>query len=346
MSKQNLLNRTTRRQALWLLGGATVGLAMHGCTQKTDPAATATSAPADSSSKTLSVGVVAWPGYAGHYVAMAKGFFKDEGITVQESFFQDGSSSLTAYLAKRVDLSWGTSADAVQSADKVASARIIKLVDYSNGADGILGRGMTQPQDLKGKKIARENLLFENILLQSYLAKGGLTLNDVTLIDTPAATAASAFAGKQVDVAVTYEPYLSKTAKEAGGDVIFSSKGTNLIADVISTHEELIQQKKDAMLAYLRAVDKAVKLVNSGDQEALTIVGKQLGASVEETKAQLAGLKIFDLSGDKETGFNPSNPNNLIQNLEFTVKVASDLKMLSKPLNVSKLYDDSLVKSL
>lgn len=348
MSRQKNLQVWTRRQALWLLAGATGGLALHGCARKADTnsAASGSSAQGGDAAKSLAVGVNAWPGYAGHYVALEKNWFKDNGVNVQELFFQDASSALTAFLAGKTELSWNTSADAIQLAEKDPSVRIIKLVDYSNGSDGILGRGITKPQDLKGKKVARENLLFENLLLQSYLEKGGLSLNDVTLIDTPVDAAATAFATKKVDVAVTYEPYLTKGAKQGGGSVIFSSKDTNLIADVIITREKTIKEKKQVILSYLRAVDKAVKLTNKGDADAIKIVGKRLGVSPEDAKQQLAGVKVFDIDGDKQIGFNKSNSNNLVENLEFTVKVGTKLKVLSKPLDVSKLYDDSLVKEL
>lgn len=338
-------HRITRRHTLHLLAGVTGGMLLHGCSQKPELSTRPDGDPSNDA-RTLSVGVVAWPGYAGHYVALEKKFYEAEGINVQEVFFQDGSTSLTAFLAGKLDLTWGTSADAIQSASKNSAVKVIKLVDYSDGADGILGRGINSPADLKGKKIAREDLLFENILLQAYLEKGGLTLKDVTLIDASAATSASAFVGKQVDVAVTYEPYLTKSAKAGDGKVIYSTKGTNLIADVITTLEPTIQSKKEAILAYLRAVDKAVKLVNSGDEEALSIVSKRLGASIDETKQQLTGLKVFDLKGDKEVGFNRQSSNSLIQNLEFTVKVASALKLITQPIDVSQVYDDSLIRSL
>lgn len=324
-----------RRQLLWGLAGTATSLALHSCTDTNRSAAV----------PTLTVGVVAWPGYAGHYVALEKKLFEAEGVNVQETFFADGTTSTTAFLAKKIDLSWATSSDAILNGDKVAGVKIIKLVDFSNGADGILGRGINSPADLKGKKVAREDLLFSNILLQSYLQKAGLTLADVTLVDASAATAASAFVGKQVDVAVTYEPYLSQSAKTSGEPVIYSSKGTNLIADVITTYDSVIQEKREAILAYLRAVDQAVQLVQAGDAEALAIVGKRLGVSAAEVQQQLTGLKLFNLA-DNKTAFDASNPQSLIGNLEFTAKVAEELKVLSQPAQVSQLYDDSLIKAL
>jgi NitT/TauT family transport system substrate-binding protein len=78
----------------------------------------------------------------------------------------------------------------------------------SDGSDGIIGRNIKSPADVKGKTIGRENVLFEQVLLRAYLQKGGLAEKDVTIKDIPAPDAASAFAAKRVDVAVTFEPFM------------------------------------------------------------------------------------------------------------------------------------------
>jgi NitT/TauT family transport system substrate-binding protein len=283
---------------------------------------------APSPSAPLVSGVNPWPGYSGHYVALKKDLFKQEGVNVQEAYFQSATEGITAFLANKLDVAWVTTGDAVQIIAKDPTAKIFYLVDYSNGSDGIMGRGINTPADLKGKTIARENLLFEEVLLRAYLAKGGLTAKDVTIKDMTAADAATAFASKKVDAAVSYEPWLTKAAKQGGGKVIFSTKGTNLISDVIVTRQKVIDGRKKELQGYLRAVDKAVKLVNAGDAEALKIV------------------TIFDIAGNKSIGFNLSNPNNVMKNLELTVKTAVETKLLPKPIETKALYDDSLVNSL
>ncbi len=287
-----------------------------------------------------------WVGYGGHHVAVGKNFFSEEGLQVQDLFFQSASEQITAFLAGRVDLGWFTSGDAVQMAAKDPSIKIIYLVDYSNGSDGILGREIQSPADVKGKTVARENILFEKVLLRAYLEKAGLTERDVVIKDLAAADAAAAFAAKQVDVAVTYEPYLSRSAEQGGGEVIFSTKDTNLIADVVVAREELIQSRQADLQAYFQAVDQAVKLLNAGDAEALGLVGKKLGISGEEVKEQLMGVKLFDNEGNKTIGFNVGNPNSLMGNLELTAKAAYDFKIVPQALDVKTLYDDSLVATM
>ena len=83
-----------------------------------------------------------WVGYSGHHVAVGKNFFSEQGLKVQDKFFQSASEEITAFLAGKVDVGWFTSGDAVQIAAKDPATKIIYLVDYSNGSDGILGRGI------------------------------------------------------------------------------------------------------------------------------------------------------------------------------------------------------------
>jgi NitT/TauT family transport system substrate-binding protein len=160
-----------------------------------------------------------------------------------------------------------------------------------------------------------------------------------------AADAATAFASKQVDVAVTYEPWLTKASKQGGGDIIFTTKDANLIADVIVTRQQVIESRRVDLQAYLKAIDKAVKLVNNGDTEALKIVAEKLAVSLEEAKQQIAGVKIFDIEMNKSMGFNPSNAKNVMKNFALNVKSGKEMKVVGET-KIEDLYDDSIVKSL
>lgn len=334
------LHSLNRRRALWLLGGMAGGLALHGCTQ---------SAPDNSngsSTAPLISGINPWIGYAGHHVALEKNLFKAQGVPVQEVFFQSASEGITGFLAGKIDIAWLTSGDAIQTVEKDPTIRIIYVVDYSNGSDGIIGRGIKSPADLKGKTIARENVLFENVLLRAYLAKGGLTEKDVVIKDMTAGDAAAAFAAKRVDAAVTFEPWLTKSAKDGGGEIIFSTKDTNLIADVIATRQKVIETRKPDLQAYLKAVDQGVKLLQAGDAEAIKMTAKKWGISEAEVKNQLAGVKLFDIEMNKKLGFNLSDPNNVLKNFELTLKTGAEMKVISDSLKPDVLYDDSIVKSL
>lgn len=297
----------------------------------------------------LTSGLITWVGYSGHYVSVAKDFFAQEGVKVQERYFQSGSEEIKEFLDGKLDLGWTTSGDAIQMMDKDPSIKIIYVADYSNGADGIVGRGIKSPKDAKGKAVSRENILYERVLLRAYLEKAALSEKDVTIKDAAGPeAAANDFIKKEASIAVTFEPYLSKAVKEGGGEILFSTKNTSLIADVIVARDPLIKSRRAELQAYLRAVDKAVKLVNQQNPEALKIVGAKLRTSTEEVKAQLESIQLFDVEGNKSIGFDKINALNIVGNLDLTARAGFEFKFITKPLylDVNRLYDDSIVQSL
>jgi NitT/TauT family transport system substrate-binding protein len=299
-----------------------------------------------SGSQPLSIGVPPWPGFAAQYVAMDLNLFKTEGIEVKEVFFPTQSDPNTALLANKVDLALTGVPDLIPLAQRDPSIKLLMLFDYSDGADGIIGRNIKQPADLKGKTVARENLLFEVLLLRRYLEKGNLTEKDIKIVDTSAANAAASFAAKKVDVAVTYDPWMTKAAEQGGGEILFTSKDSNIIPDGLIAKEKVIQAKKAEILAYMRAIDKAVKLVEQKDAKAIAIVAKRLNVTPEEAVQQVGGVKLFGIEDNKTIVFNPQHPRNVFESLKFAAQTAKDMNLTPTVVDVNKIYDDSLIKSL
>lgn len=139
---------------------------------------------------------------------------------------------------------------------------------------------------------------------------------------------------------------MAKAAKEGKGKIIFTSKNTNIIPDGLVTREKVIQERRPELMAYMRAIDKAVKLVKEKPEEAAKLVAKKLGISPEEVPAQIAGVRLFDIEGNKNVVFNPKDPMNVVDSISFAAKTAKDLGLTPNLVNAQTMYDDSLVKSL
>jgi NitT/TauT family transport system substrate-binding protein len=298
------------------------------------------------STQPLVVASSPWPGFAAHYVALAEGFFDAENVEVQDNYFQVATDVNTALLAGKLDLAWTGVPDMVTIANRDPSLRLIMLSDYSNGADGILARNVSQPQDLKGKQVAWENLPLQALLLHKFLEDGGLTESDITLLNMTAAEAATAFASGQIDVAVTYEPYLTTAANEGNGEIIFSSRDTNIIPVGLVAKESVIAARKPEILAYLQAIDQGVQFVRQNPEEASAIIADKLGVTAAEVPSLLDTVRIFDLAENKAIVFNPDDPLNVMDSLEFAIQTNTELKLIDQPIDPAMLYDDSLISSL
>jgi NitT/TauT family transport system substrate-binding protein len=332
-----------RRTVLKGVGLFSAGLVLPSLSTSCNSRQTAISS---STATPLIVGVQPWIGFRGHYVATAKNLFAPEGVAVKEEFFQVATDTNTALASGKVDLAWIGGPDLLTLVAQSPSLRIIMVSDYSNGADGIIGRNISKPEQLRGKKVAREDAPYAIVFLGEYLKRGGLTEKDVEVTPLSASDAVAAFASGKIDAATTYEPWLSKAAQEAQADIIFTSKGTNIIPIVLATRTEVIESRRDDILKYLKSIDKAIAFADSNPEEAAEICAQKLGVTPKEIPAQLSGIVPFDIAGNKAGPFDANSPLNLKKSLESASQTIYQLGVISKPIDATTLIDDSLIKAL
>jgi NitT/TauT family transport system substrate-binding protein len=296
--------------------------------------------------KVLSVGHVAWPGYAAHYVALAKGLYKAEGLNVKDVPFEADTDANGAFLAKRLDLLWAALPSGLSFVESNPDIKIIFQSDNSNGADGIVARNIKTKEALKGQRIARESAIFTEAQIERYLEKMGASRSDITILDLSAQEAAEAFIQGKVNAIVTYEPWLSKAAREGKGEVVFSTKDTNIVPDGLITREDIIQNYKPELLAYLRAIEKATQLIKQKPEEVKDIVAKALSVKPEEVAEQFALIKLYDAKMNQNISFNLSDPNSLLESLTYSNKVGRKLKLLTKDIDIKSALRDEIIKEI
>ncbi len=345
-----MLRRTTVKWlVLFLIGCFLPFYALAACTsQQAGTASSTNSASPVAASQPLIVGTSPWAGFVGQYAAEAKGLFSEEGVTVNEVAFNTTGDVNTALAAGKIDLGWIGANDLVTLSAKAPDLKLklIMMSDYSNGADGVLGRGITKPEDLKGKRVAREDGLYHVVLLATYLSTANLTEKDMDVVVMPAADAAVAFASGKIDLATTYEPYLAKAAREGKGEILFSTKDSNILPDGVAVRDEVLQARKPEILAYLRAVGKAVDFAEKNPKEAAEIIGKKIGVAPEEIPPQLAGIRLMNVEKNKSEAFVVGSSLSAADSLKRAAKIAHELGITPTLVDGGALVDDSIVKEL
>src|SRR5882724_7036584 len=187
--------------------------------------------------KPYKVGFNAWIGSIGFFVAKDKGFFKEEGLDLQTKSFSSPGDGLKPVLSGDLDAVLSTADSVLTVLDKApGQLKIVYLTDTSAGADAILAKKeIADIKAIKGKKVAATLGQCNQLLLEKALERAGLTDADIQLVNMNPDDAGAAFAAGQIDVAVTWEPWITKVAGEKKGHVIWSSKETpNLILDILA----------------------------------------------------------------------------------------------------------------
>jgi NitT/TauT family transport system substrate-binding protein len=338
-----------KSSALFGLGalGASV---FSSCVQPNNNSSTSTSTNTATSKglKPLRVGLVPWLGWEGLYIADLKKFFAAEGIEVEQTMFKSPTEVNDALLAGKLDLAAAVGADLFSLTTKVPNIKVVMVTDYSGELDGVLSNNkILKPEDLKGKKIAREDVPFEVVFLGEFLKRGGLTEKDVQIVSLSGEEGAKAFMASKVDAVVTYDPFITKALKaRKDSKQLFSPKGTSIIANSILAHGKIIEERRNDLLAYMRAIDKASKWVKANPTEANDLTAKWLELSVAELVIQRPKIYTLDITENKIVAFNASNPLNLESSLRSASKILLDGGRIKTMVDAATLIDGSLIKSL
>jgi NitT/TauT family transport system substrate-binding protein len=280
-----------------------------------------------------------WVGFGPVHLAKELGYFKEEGIEVNEILDDDMPNAVAAMERGDIDCYLRTVGEYQGlRRRKDTQGIIIGTIDLSTGGDGWVADGSIKSVcDLKGKTIAVEPNLPARLIMQMALKKQcNMSIKDTTLTDIAAADAIGVFGDKKVAAVGSYEPVLSQvvTASAArGAHILTSSKDQkDLILDIIMAHTGELHAHPQKYVKFLRAIYRAIDYYNANQDKAVPIIAKQFSISPNEFKetqpnfryTPLAEAKEFIGTVDKEGRVYPIFREVMDLNLEFG---SSDVKL-------------------
>ncbi len=219
--------------------------------------------------------------------------------------------------------------------------RVVYLTDTSAGADAIVARkSIATLKDIKGHKVAATLGECNHLLLLKALESVGLTEKDIDLTSMGADDAGAAFAAGKLDVAVTWEPWISQVSADKIGHVVFSSaQAPNLILDCVAISDTTAKDKLPETKAFFRALNQANEFVIAHPAEAAQLATKALEMKAEDIEGMLPKVKLYDRAGNLAAMTGGARP------------AAKDLAVFfhdrgvnAKVIDVGTLFDPSILQ--
>jgi NitT/TauT family transport system substrate-binding protein len=333
--------KVRRRQALQLMAGATGAAILHAC----KPAATNSSTP----SMSLSMGTLAWMGGVPIYIAQEKGFYAEEDLEFELKIFGSTGDYNAAFLSNQLDSISPVSSEAVLIKSRGKDFKIVLVQDTSVGGDGILARdSITSIADFKGQKVAVDTSGVSYFFLLQVLKEAGLSKDDIIAVNTEASAAAAAFQSNNVDIAVTYAPYL-KQADDAvkDGRIIYdSAKMPTAISDLYLFDTAYIAANPKAVQAFVNGTMKGLQFFESNPEEGIAISAAALEMEPADLEADLKGVKL----PDKETNLKMLAQSDSDLYLAKTLEEIADFliaegQIETKPENLAAVLDPQFIQA-
>lgn len=239
-----------------------------------------------------------WPGYELLQVAKARGYFDQLGVKVELVDFMSLGDSSRAFARGQVDVWGATLAELlINHANSKRMPRAFWVTDISAGADMLLARkGVYDVSDLPGKRVAVEPETVHIVLLHHALRSKGLGLKDVQLVLMPMQEMKQALEKGEVDVVCVYPPVAEEILEKIPViDIFNSSMVDNTIVDVLAAAPDVLESRRQDFVNIVRAFERARDFLNRHRDQALQIMAKREGLSIEQIDRAVSGIKFLNL---------------------------------------------------
>jgi NitT/TauT family transport system substrate-binding protein len=278
--------------------------------------------PASSSSSDVEVRVRVnvWVGCVGGLVAnggldtVSDSIYDKKGLKVSFKIIDDWTEGASALATNNVDVMLTTAdvyaKDYAQFKEKGFGSHAFLMVDWSRGADGVIGKqGINSIEDLAGKKIAFAPFTPSHFLLWNGLKASGLNTEQRNEIFNQAVHTkdgiepATLFAQEKVDAAVAWDPDMSDAvAKRPGAKKIYDTRIANrLIADILVVSDSFSAKHPQTLLKFAQGWLEGVEFIKTQPARAYNLIGtiKDFNIPSDLAKTMLGGVKLADYADNR-----------------------------------------------
>ncbi len=244
----------------------------------------------------IRVGIDLWPGYYPVVIGSKLGLFKQRGLDVQYFVPENTEKMLGDFAEGKVDIVCIALGDAITLKTRASSLKVAMISDESAGGDALLSL-KPLPASLKGLRIGTNLNGFGELLVREFLKQHNTPMAEVSLVQQDAAQAGDYLATGKVDIAHTWEPYVSEAAYYHQAQVVFSSAQTpGLIPDAVVFNGQLLANP-EAARAFIAVWLEAAEWWLHNRQAGNEIAEGELLQMPNTVK--LDGIRLFDAAANR-----------------------------------------------
>jgi sulfonate transport system substrate-binding protein len=229
----------------------------------------------------LTLAVTPWPASAPIYVAYENGYFEDEAIDLTLQSYSSGHLGLAAMLSGKTDLATaGETPIAIAAVDGKPIVVIATSCEIDR-AIRIIGRkdkGISAPQDLKGKRIGVVSGTTADFFLHIYLTTSYIDLQEVQVVNLEADKLVDALLEGHVDAVSTWWPYTLVLLDNLGanGLALQDPDIYTMTWDMVAT-EDFVRRDPECIRRFLRAMIRADRFIAEQPAQARVICLRYIG---------------------------------------------------------------------
>ena len=215
------------------------------------------------------------------HIAFENGYFENEGLDLALQPHTSGKSAFNAVVEGDADLA--TAADtpimhAIMRGDKIYILATISSTEHDKMIVARKDKGVSIPNDLKGKRIGVSVGTNAEFFMDSFLIMHGISRDEVEVINVETNAMVDTLTSGEVDAVSTWNPHVNKLRKGLGDNgAAFSGEGIYRETFNIVTKQDFANENPENIKKVLRALIKADEFIEENPDEAQETVAGKIG---------------------------------------------------------------------
>jgi len=227
------------------------------------------------------------------YVAVDKGFFRDQGLRVDLAEPATGKIGVAAVIAGSADMAFAAQMPVIDAIVQGRKPWILASLSHADPEVGIVAaQAVERIGDLRGKRVAVPKGTGMDVFLRVMLGNAGLALDAVEIIDLQPDDIPAALAAGRIDAASTIAPYLAQAAAALPGSRIFRSDGSFLDYWLLIAANDLPRRAPEAIDRMLRALAMAEDYVRVHPDDFRQIWTRHLAGRMDAPTDPMFALQL------------------------------------------------------
>ena len=221
---------------------------------------------------------------------------------IEWKLFDSGGTVNEAVVAGSVDIGLAGSSPVARGLSTPIDYQVPWIHDVIGRAEALVVRDdIGSIEQLRGKKIATPLASTSHYSLLAALDRAGLSERDVEVIDAEPDDIYAAWTRGDIDGAYVWNPNLARIVGDGGRVLVTSeelAREGKTTYDLAVVTNEFAEKYPDAVTTWVRAQDRAVRLLHDDPDTAARAIAAELNIDPVDAKAQAADL-IFVSAADQ-----------------------------------------------
>lgn len=271
------------------------GLLLAACGTGGTPASQGSAAPggAGAATATIKVGVLPVADFAPVYIALDKGYFGAEGLTVETQVMQNAAAIAPSVMNGQLQFGVSAVTPLIAAVEKGLPLKAVANMadtakDAASDPSAILAganSGIERPRDLEGKKVAVNGIgAIPHVAAAQAIADDGGDPSKATFVAMAFPDMMPALQQGHIDAAAVVEPFSTMGAKQGAkviGHPYTSAFVTGKTMAVAFSSTPYLEQNKDVAERFVRALEMASRDAASDPEEVRKVLVEHAGMKPE-----------------------------------------------------------------